>query len=842
MDEQKVCFICCTNNLIYEKECRMYLENLIIPEGIQTEIKMVHGAASMAAGYNRAMGESDAKYKVYLHQDVFLLNRNFITDMLHVFEEKSVGMLGVMGSTDLPTNGIAYASWNQGRLKTNTSFRAHEVVSHMKKRKTSVTVTAVDGLLIATQYDLPWREDLFDGWDFYDISQSLEFKKAGYLVKVPKQETSWCFHDDGFPNLIQYEKYRKIFVREYGSYLRGDDYADQVPFDEKIWNIVQKLKVNLIQLFDDGKYQDIYAYLSENYQMMSRDADLALMGILMQIWDIERKQVHSGAFLEQNIIWEKVKAKYQKHKFWLYEMEFRIGNGERQIVSEIRQNKISADAIFVFIMHNTIEKAEMFERFAEIYHKEANINYAQAFRREACRLKKEAENKPLKVIMVAHNQMELVQQSLNALLHTAGISLDDIILVDNASEDGLRQWISEQGISKFIVCEGEMESYSVILNAVIQEFQISDDILILPPEYIVMPGAVREMQRVLHLQDDTGAVSASVISFDSEHGKDYAAALAYAQMKQEAKMLDWEGLTSIPAVVMIKNNMRVDAEMFDTSLVLPENCVQDFLYRGTEEDYQLLMCKKAFCYQAAADGDGYLERFGENADQAVLKEKSDEGIAEIEQMCRQFAKIRVKELPGYQAKINRLLQDGNRMELSDMLLSQEFQDKFQTVTDMVYMILANQIYMEEISENVARTIFDGRNSIDEIMCFFQEIKFALWRLEFDMEEEPGTKIIDLVQKNQISSCLLKYAVHVAGMDKVGLLGRLAGLFLDRNMPGMAFSMLKYADELQPGTEEILCTMAELCLQAGKREEALYCLEKVEKPTKYTETFRKMCEQ
>ena len=40
---------------------------------------------------------------------------------------------------------------------------------------------------MATQYDVPWREDLFDGFDFYDVSQSFEFRKAGYTVGVPVQ-------------------------------------------------------------------------------------------------------------------------------------------------------------------------------------------------------------------------------------------------------------------------------------------------------------------------------------------------------------------------------------------------------------------------------------------------------------------------------------------------------------------------------------------------------------------------------------------------------------------------------------------------------------------------------
>ena len=58
-------------------------------------------------------------------------------------------------------------------------------VASDKQNKPYTEVEAVDGLFIATQYDVKWREDIFDGWDFYDISQSEEFHRAGYKVVVP---------------------------------------------------------------------------------------------------------------------------------------------------------------------------------------------------------------------------------------------------------------------------------------------------------------------------------------------------------------------------------------------------------------------------------------------------------------------------------------------------------------------------------------------------------------------------------------------------------------------------------------------------------------------------------
>ena len=60
-----------------------------------------------------------------------------------------------------------------------------------------------------------WREKEFDGWDFYDVSQSYEFRKHGYEVIVPNIYIPWCIHDDGVMNLENYYEERRKFMREY---------------------------------------------------------------------------------------------------------------------------------------------------------------------------------------------------------------------------------------------------------------------------------------------------------------------------------------------------------------------------------------------------------------------------------------------------------------------------------------------------------------------------------------------------------------------------------------------------------------------------------------------------
>ena len=204
----------CVNNERYANEQIRYLNSLYVPEGYEIDVLVIRGAESMTSGYNQGMRSTDAKYKVYMHQDVFIVNKNFIVDLLSVFEDEQVGMFGMVGAPELPENCIMWKAARVGKLFFNMNYQAGESIIGEFDGKYA-EVEALDGLLMATQYDVPWRDDLFTKWDFYDISQSQEFLRAGYKVVVPNQEDPWCIHDDGFFNLKNYYVSRKIFINEY---------------------------------------------------------------------------------------------------------------------------------------------------------------------------------------------------------------------------------------------------------------------------------------------------------------------------------------------------------------------------------------------------------------------------------------------------------------------------------------------------------------------------------------------------------------------------------------------------------------------------------------------------
>ena len=165
------------------------LSTLDKPQGYEVELIEVPSGGAVAGTYQCAMEQSDAKYKVYLSSGSILLRSNFFLDMLRIFvQDRTIGIIGVVGTEQLSTTGLFKESpFIKGRLlyDNNSRFEGEPVAGEMED------VMVVGSDLIATQYDIPWRRDLFQQDCFWAEAQCVEFRRKGYRVVVPRQEEAW---------------------------------------------------------------------------------------------------------------------------------------------------------------------------------------------------------------------------------------------------------------------------------------------------------------------------------------------------------------------------------------------------------------------------------------------------------------------------------------------------------------------------------------------------------------------------------------------------------------------------------------------------------------------------
>lgn len=221
-DKNKICFISCVNNDEQYNECLESWKTLRVPEGITVESLVIRDATSMTEGYQTGMESSDAKYKIYIHQDVWINSKNFLIIMIREFQKHpNYGILGVVGSRSLPLNGVWWEGEKIGAICDCVSGKMSERL-YTRNDKECTEAIALDGLILMTQYDVNWRVDLFNKWHFYDVSQCMEFLRSGYKAAVLPQKMPLCNHFAGMNALEGYDEERKKFLKEYLPFLKSE--------------------------------------------------------------------------------------------------------------------------------------------------------------------------------------------------------------------------------------------------------------------------------------------------------------------------------------------------------------------------------------------------------------------------------------------------------------------------------------------------------------------------------------------------------------------------------------------------------------------------------------------
>ena len=220
LDHSKISIIFCTNNVMYCDECILYLKQLIIPDNMSLDIIVVRNAPGMAAGYNYAMLHSNSAYKLYIHHDTFIIDRSILSKLVSVFQsDSSIGMIGNTGSTHL-TNS---AKWFTSDIKQRRGNLYHDKLLNIQRYESPYKqadyeyAEAIDGIFISTSYDILWREDIFDNWHYYDISQTYEFRLAGLQTLFINMPPITLIHETTATKDYNnyYDKYCYIFKRHY---------------------------------------------------------------------------------------------------------------------------------------------------------------------------------------------------------------------------------------------------------------------------------------------------------------------------------------------------------------------------------------------------------------------------------------------------------------------------------------------------------------------------------------------------------------------------------------------------------------------------------------------------
>lgn len=226
----------------------------------------------------------------------------------------------------------------------------------------------------------------------------------------------------------------------------------------------------------------------------------------------------------------------------------------------------------------------------------------------------------LKIVIIAHNEMALVKLQIKNIILFSQCSESDIIIVDNYSNDGLGEWLTQQSTMDYILCNESLEGYATILNAVIDGFVQDEDILVLSPSLFMLPECMEKLVDLLYKEEKVGAVCANTVKADAKDTMDFSTALEYEKKVKSTGEKD--SIIGLPERgVLIKNELLHSLHNFDESLILPISTLVDFSFRGINHQYVYYKLQDNCFYEITSKQDAYTQQFGVEVDRKRLKEK-----------------------------------------------------------------------------------------------------------------------------------------------------------------------------------------------------------------------------
>ncbi len=109
------------------------------------------------------------------------------------------------------------------------------------------------------------------------------------------------------------------------------------------------------------------------------------------------------------------------------------------------------------------------------------------------------------IIIIAHNEMEYVKKSIRALQVFASDSFQ-LVLVDNASTDGLNEWAKQQNDLVYVKAGDVIKPYGEVLNHIVREYVVGDCFLVVEPHMITVDDAIQHMYSIMTRDESIGAV------------------------------------------------------------------------------------------------------------------------------------------------------------------------------------------------------------------------------------------------------------------------------------------------------------------------------------------------
>ena len=192
MNEKGIAILVWKRNEEHYANCIEGLRNLQYPAGCEVQVYTLTEQDVFTKQCNSVLAETDAKYKIYLSDEILITAPTFVQDMLNIFADGTIGMIGFFGSAEMPLSAnIMDAPHKYGSVFMPADGALEEMRFGEGTADAVADVRAILPSLFVTQNDLPWDAD-YTGQYYAVQAQCRNFTRHGYRVVVPMQGTPFC--------------------------------------------------------------------------------------------------------------------------------------------------------------------------------------------------------------------------------------------------------------------------------------------------------------------------------------------------------------------------------------------------------------------------------------------------------------------------------------------------------------------------------------------------------------------------------------------------------------------------------------------------------------------------
>lgn len=199
--------------------------------------------------------------------------------------------------------------------------------------------------------------------------------------------------------------------------------------------------------------------------------------------------------------------------------------------------------------------------------------------------------KNISVVIVVHNEKSELEICLDSIRKFSDVKDLQVIIIDNASNDGTKEWLASQKDIAYATMDIKNENYANVLNDAIKLFGLDGDIIFMRSWYAIIPGCISGMRDAAYSEQYIGA-SGPLIDGNNyfETGSDEVNIESFIEQPYKNKLFSTKKVIGLSEnIVYIKGEIRKKVGKFDEQFKSNERMMKDYFLRILNAGY-LMNC------------------------------------------------------------------------------------------------------------------------------------------------------------------------------------------------------------------------------------------------------------